>query len=228
MLTQPIAIEDVERWNDTFAREHDIDDYYERSGFLIRFVEARRLATIRRMVEARPTDRILEVGCGGGHVLRLFPECDLTGLDVSGAMLNKAERNLRGLRVRLVKGELDDLDERDGSFDKIICSEVLEHVLRPDAMLKGIRRLLKPTGRAVITLPNDHLVHRLKGLIRRSGLSHLPPFRRISWGGDHYHLHIWMPAEMHELLNRDFRIDRCVRVPTSLLPIRYCFLCLPN
>ncbi|HEY4119151.1 MAG TPA: methyltransferase domain-containing protein, partial [Byssovorax sp.] len=97
---------DVERWNDQLAKDHDIDDYYGRSSPLIRFIEQRRLDIIRDLMSARPNERLLEVGCGGGHVLRLFPECDLTGVDVSGEMLAKAERNLRGYRVRLVKGEL--------------------------------------------------------------------------------------------------------------------------
>ena len=85
-----ISIGDVEQWNDTFAREHDIDDYYARSGSLIRWVERSRLAAISAMVAAEANDSVLEVGCGGGHVLRLFPHANLTGVDVSGEMLAKA------------------------------------------------------------------------------------------------------------------------------------------
>jgi len=108
--TPSVAIDNVEHWNDQFAREHDIDDYYGRSGFLIRAIEQRRLACIRRMVAATSTDHILEVGCGGGHVLRLFPESELTGVDVSGEMLCKAKRNLEGYSARLLKGELQELN----------------------------------------------------------------------------------------------------------------------
>lgn len=226
MTTTPtISIGDVEQWNDTFAREHDIDDYYARSGTLIRWVERRRLAAISAMVAAEANDSVLEVGCGGGHVLRLFPQANLTGVDVSGEMLRKARQNLRGYRVELLKGELDDLDLPARSFDKVICSEVLEHVVDPEAILRGIQRLLRPDGRVVVTFPNDHLVNKIKAMIRASGLTILPPFRRISWGGDHYHLHVWRVSEMRELLSRFFEVEETRYAPSRLIPIRCCFRC---
>ena len=228
MTTSPVIVTNVEQLNDAFAREHDIDDYYARSGPVIRWIEGRRLAWIRRMVSAKPTDRILEVGCGGGHVLRLFPQSDLTGVDVSGEMLAKARRNLAGYRVNLLKGELDQLNLPETSFDKIICTEVLEHVVDPPAILRRIRRLIKPDGRVVVTFPNDHLVNRVKGLIRAVGLTRLPPFRRIAWGGDHYHLHVWRVQEMCELLSRDFTVKHVRSVPFRIFPIRCCFECTPR
>jgi SAM-dependent methyltransferase len=82
------TLEDVEARNEAFAREHDIDDYYANSSVFIRWIEGRRLNAICRMTAARPGQELLEVGCGGGHVLRLFPEAQSTGVDVSGRMLD--------------------------------------------------------------------------------------------------------------------------------------------
>lgn len=220
-----LAVEDVERWNDVLARKYDIDDYYARSGFLIRWIERRRLRCIQDLIAATRNDRILEVGCGGGHVLRLFPGADLTGVDVSGEMLRKARRNLAGYRVRLLKGELKELDLPEGGFDKIICSEVLEHTVDPESIVRQMQRLLRPGGRVVITFPNDRLIHRLKKLVRYSGLTVLPPLRRISWGGDESHLHVWRTREMGELLSRHLSIAKQRFAPFRLLPIRCCFLC---
>jgi len=224
-MTDTASITDVEAWNDALAREHDIDDYYERSGPLIRLFERRRLAHIRRMAAPAPGDRLLEVGCGGGHVLRLFPECELTGVDVSGEMLRKARHNLSGLDVRLFKGELHEVDLEPRSFDGIICSEVLEHVIDPEAVLEQMQLLLALDGRAVVTIPNDHLINSLRGCLRRSGLSHLPPFRRVCWGGDQYHLHVWRVGSMRELLAQFFRVDAVRFAPCRSLPIRACYLC---
>lgn len=219
------GITDVELLTDTFAREHDIDAYYTRSSFIIRWIERCRLNIIRNFVAAAPGGRLLEVGCGGGHVLQMFRELDLTGVDVSGEMIRKAHRNLKGYRVELLKGELETLGLPAGAYDKIICTEVLEHVVDPTSILEHIHRLLKPNGRVVITFPNDHLINGLKRTLHRSGLTRLPPFQGMSWGGDHYHLHVWRIREMRALLSRYFSIESARFAPNRFLPIRCCFLC---
>jgi ubiquinone/menaquinone biosynthesis C-methylase UbiE len=222
-LQGSLAIGDVEAWNDAFAREHDIDQYYAEASPLIRWIENCRLRLIREMLQAHPGHRVLEVGCGGGHVLRMFPQCILTGVDVSGEMLAKAERNLTGYPVRLHKGELDAIDLPVGGFDRIICSEVLEHVVNPEQLLGAMRGLLTPQGRAVVTVPNDALIHRVKSWIRATHMDVLPPLRRIAWGGDQYHLHVWKVREMRSLLNRFFRVEQVRVAPSRALPIRACF-----
>jgi len=221
-------VSNVEEWNDAFAREHNIDDYYARSSFLIRWIERVRHNHIRELLAARPGDRILEVGCGGGHVLKMFPQCALTGVDVSGEMLAQARRNLDGYPVRLLKGEISGLDLPEHSFERIICTEVLEHVVDPAALLGDMRRLLVPGGRLVVTFPNDALVNRVKSLIRATGLTLLPPFRRISWGGDQYHLHRWRIPEMRDLLALRFSVVAARFAPCRALAIRCCFACTPS
>jgi SAM-dependent methyltransferase len=223
MRMQAPTITDVEGWNDAFARENDIDQYYAESGWAIRWIEGRRLKAIRSLAQVSPADRVIEVGCGGGHVLRLFPDCELTGVDVSGEMLRKASRNLEGYRVTLLKGELHQLNLPEGGFDRVICTEVLEHVVDPEQLLSQMNRLLKPGGRIVVTLPNDPLVNGLKTAIRASGMSLFPPFRRIAWGGDHYHLHVWSIPEMRALLSRHFLLQRERFAPHAMFPIRCCF-----
>ncbi len=219
------SLDDVEARNEAFARQHDIDEYYTHSSLLIRWIESLRLRTIRRLIDARPGHRILEVGCGGGHVLRLFPECELTGVDVCDRMLAKARRNLDGYRVRLLKGQLHELDLPPACFDRVICTEVLEHTVDPDSVLAGIGSLMRRDGRAVITFPNDHLIHAGKRWLSRTGLGRLPVFGRVAWGGDEYHLHVWNTAEMRALLASHFTIARERFVPSRLLAVRCCFDC---
>lgn len=218
----------VEQWNDTLAAEHDIDEYYGRSNPVVRAVEELRLRRIRALIAPKRDERLLEVGCGGGHVLHRFPECDLVGVDVSGAMLEKARTRLAGFRVELHKGQLGDLALDPESFDAIVCTEVLEHVVDPEPVLAGIAGLLKPTGRAVVTFPNDSLIVGAKRVLKKSGAARLPTFRRTDWGGDRYHLHMWTVDEMRSLLRRSFEISREGHVPSRLVPVRCCFLVHPR
>lgn len=219
--------DDVEALNDRLATEHPIDDYYARSAWPIRFIERERLAIIRRMVGPHAGLDIAEIGSGGGHVLRMFPDARLTAVDVSGVFLNTARRNLRGYDVRFLQGELDRLALPAASFDRVICTEVLEHTKDPAAILAEIRRILRPGGAAVITVPNDPLILQLKGVVRRTPVGWLLR-DKVSWGGDEYHLHVWTPAEFEALLAPCFEVTERAAAPHDALPIRACFRCLPR
>jgi 2-polyprenyl-3-methyl-5-hydroxy-6-metoxy-1,4-benzoquinol methylase len=216
---------DVEALNDRLALEHPIDEYYAHAPLPLRLVERRRLAIIRDFMGNVDGLEVAEVGSGGGHVLQMFPRAKLTAIDVSSEYLAIARKNLAGYDVRFLKGEVDKMDLPDASFDRVICTEVLEHVVDPDAVLAAIARLLRPDGVAVITVPNDPLILRLKGIARR------PPFRwvagkRIDWGGDDFHLHRWTPAEFERVLGAHLRVVDRRSAPVGLFPLRACFRCV--
>lgn len=218
---------DVEALNDRLAREHPIDDYYARSPLPVRLIERRRLAIISDMVGEHAGLRILEVGSGGGHVLSMFRGAKLLANDVSDEFLSVARRNLAGYDVTFVKGEIDRLHLEAASFDRVVCTEVLEHTRNPEAILREIARLVAPRGRAVITVPNDPLIAAIKRTVRRTPVGWALR-DRIEWGGDRYHLHEWVPDEFRRLLERWFVVRRYDASPHPRLPIRACFACEPR
>jgi 2-polyprenyl-3-methyl-5-hydroxy-6-metoxy-1,4-benzoquinol methylase len=218
---------DVEAVNDRLALEHSIDDYYARSSWPIRMVERRRLATIRDFVGDPDGLEIAEVGSGGGHVLRMFPSARLTAIDVSAVYLDIARKNLAGYDVRFLKGEVSKLDLPAASFDRVVCTEVLEHVVDPNAVLAAIARLLRPSGIAIVTVPNDPLIVRVKKLVRRTPVRWLLD-DRIDWGGDTYHLHRWTPDEFERILARHLRVVGRRFAPLPAIPLRACFKCIPK
>jgi 2-polyprenyl-3-methyl-5-hydroxy-6-metoxy-1,4-benzoquinol methylase len=215
---------DVELMNDRLAREHPSDDYYDRSPAVIRWIEGQRLKIIREMVAEDPNHQILEIGSGGGHVLRMFKRAKLTAVDVSDVFLASAKKNLAGYDVEFIKGEIDKLSLPAEKFDRIICTEVLEHTQDPEAILREIARLLRPGGRAVITVPNDPLINGLKTIVRRTPVGWVLR-GKIEWGGDIYHIHVWKPAEFRKILERYFDVEDQRAAPNDWLPLRPCFLC---
>lgn len=223
----PKTPEEVEKLNDQLASEHPIDDYYQRSPWVIRQVQARRLSIIRQMVSCRPGLRVLEVGSGGGHVLRMFPEAKLTAIDVSQRYLDTARRNLSGYDVTFVKGQVEHLGLPAASFDRIICTEVLEHTTNPSDILAEIRRLLAPEGVAVITVPIDPVIDRAKQIVKRTPLGWVLG-DRVQWGGDHYHLQKWWPWQFQRLLERDFVVVKRQIAPLLAMPLHACFACRPR
>jgi 2-polyprenyl-3-methyl-5-hydroxy-6-metoxy-1,4-benzoquinol methylase len=210
--------------NDRLAREHSIDDYYDKSPFFVRWIEQGRLRIIRDMVDEKPGLRILEVGSGGGHVLQMFKRSKLTAVDVSGVFLDTARRNLRGYDAEFMQGEIVTLGLPAASFDRIICTEVLEHTTNPEEIVTELARLLRPDGRAVITVPNDPLIERLKGIVRRTPVGWLMR-GRVNWGGDEFHIHKWTPEAFGALLGRHFVVEQRRAAPFDELPIRACFQC---
>lgn len=215
----------VSELNDRLAREHPIDDYYARSPLPIRIIEQKRLDIIRQMAGETAGRELAEIGSGGGHVLRMFPRAKITAIDVSDVFLDTARKNLAGYDAKFIKGEVDKLDLPAASFDRIICTEVLEHTRDPEAILRAISRLLKPAGVAVITVPNDPLIDGLKAFVKKTPVGWVLG-NRIQWGGDIYHLHKWTPDQFLRLLEKFFRVTERQSAPHDALPIRACFRCV--
>jgi SAM-dependent methyltransferase len=118
----------------------------------------RRVFTVFDYLAIEDTDRVLDCGCGRGYYLNftraLSTQCELTGLEVDGELLDEARRKLGGKGIRFVQGDTTALPFEDASFDKIILSEVLEHVEDEAAALRELHRVLKPHGVIAVTVPN--------------------------------------------------------------------------
>jgi SAM-dependent methyltransferase len=104
-----------------------------------------------------PPARVLEVGVTPGQFTRLLVE---SGYTVSGVDLDPEGRRALwdelGVEVRRANLEREPLPFADQSFDWIVFSEVIEHlVYSPLPVLREFRRVLAPGGRVVISTPNE-------------------------------------------------------------------------
>jgi phosphatidylethanolamine/phosphatidyl-N-methylethanolamine N-methyltransferase len=101
-----------------------------------------------------PDDRVLEVGIGTGLNLPLYPpSCPLTGIDLSQEMLDKAVERVQTLampNVTLKVMDATSLDFGDNEFDKAVATYTISAVPDPVAVLREMRRVVKPGGAIVI------------------------------------------------------------------------------
>lgn len=112
--------------------------------------------------------RILELGCGGGALLRDLAArgfIHLVGLDLAQTALAEARR--RGTPARLVLAEAESLPFAAETFDLVIAADLIEHVDDLDAHLTEVARVLRSGGLYLVKTPNRplaELYYRLAGL----------------------------------------------------------------
>lgn len=121
--------------------------------------EQERLALLNRLtnppfiefLRLQATDSVLEVGSGLGilarEVAQRVPLGGVVGVECSAEQLARAESGLPNLRF--AHGDAHHLPFADDRFDIVYCRYVLEHVGDPGQVLREMRRVLKPGGRAL-------------------------------------------------------------------------------
>ncbi|MGZ6801712.1 MAG: class I SAM-dependent methyltransferase [Nocardioidaceae bacterium] len=114
---------------------------------------------VRRHVEG-PAD-VLDLGCGAALTADLLADLPLTytGLDFGGHHIAfAAEKHAAGpagrLVARFVRGDAEHLPFADASFDVVVWSEVIEHLMRPELAVWEVARVLRPGGVLVMTTNN--------------------------------------------------------------------------
>lgn len=98
--------------------------------------------------------RVLDVGCSSGYLARPLVEqgCTVVGIEQDEAAAEAA----REVCAEVLVGDVETmvLPFPSGSFDVVLCGDLIEHLRAPEQFLAGVQPLLRADGRLVLTTPN--------------------------------------------------------------------------
>ncbi len=143
------------------------------------------------LLDIGPNDRVIDLGCGTGrHVLELAKSpATVFGADISrhdlrvGRFLLEIMRREGDVRARVhwLQTAGERLPFVDGAFDRVICTETLEHVDDELVLAKELVRVLKPGGILCISVPDEYsekVFWKLSKNYRTHAGGHVRIFRR--------------------------------------------------
>jgi SAM-dependent methyltransferase len=130
------------------------------SAWLMTWSHRRRFALAQRLTSRYRGRRLLDYGCGDGTLLALLCNSEASPATAVGAELDTT--TVEDCRSRL--GGLQNLSfvtipelaaAQPGSFDAIVCTEVLEHAVERAPIFELWQTLLAPGGELLISVPNE-------------------------------------------------------------------------
>ena len=142
---------------------------------------AARAALILRHLQSAAGGSVLDVGCGRGFYVKairtLYPQVNVVGVDFSAEYLAAARAQTSVTAADLTRADARALPFPTGTFDAVVCSEVLEHIEDDAASLAEIYRVLADDGLLLLSVPHHRyplLWDPLNWMLERAFGTHVP------------------------------------------------------
>lgn len=194
----------------------------------------RRILTLLNYLNIKDNDTVLDCGCGEGFYTMVLSElynCKIWALDNDEKLLEIAKERI-GLKSNIIfrKGDINSLPFEDEVFDKIILTEVLEHISDDKKSLCEVYRVLKKGGTVGITVPNHNypfLWDPLNKIREWLGLGHFHPDNHFLAGIWSMHIRLYYPDQLMELVeSTGFRLEKIEGLTHYCLPFNHNILYL--
>lgn len=215
-----------EEWNEEMYKKHGNASRMTSANPLIKYFTMKRINAIVKFsrIKEVPVDgnvKLLDLGCGGGMFLKTyfrkipgepFLGFSATGVDLSSLALAEAKKNLIAYKefITLEKGNAQTF-RNNKKYDFIVCTEVLEHVEKPEEVIDTIAAHAENGTTIIISVPNESLVN----FIKRTAMGLLGPVL------DDWHIHTFSLNRLLEMVPEEYKLKKIKRIPSLFLPLTY-------
>lgn len=170
----------------------------------------RRVVEVINGLGIESRDKVLDCGCGDGFyvmaIRNLYPRVKVVGVDHDEKMLVIAKKwQPEDEFATFIKADICDLHFDNNFFNKVILSEVLEHLEDDFSGLEEVFRILVPKGVLAITVPNHNYPFfwdSANWIRERLGLGHFDKDKELLAGIWSMHLRLYYPNEIINLVKK--------------------------
>lgn len=139
-------------------------DYYDlgiKNNILQKIWHTSKLKEVLNLLP-KDAKSILDVGCSSGiltaAIAKKLPKSSVVGLDSYKEVITFAKKKYP--KIKFVCADAHKLPFKNNSFDLVICTETLEHVVNPRKSLLEMKRVLKNDGSAIISMDSGNIFFR--------------------------------------------------------------------
>ncbi len=185
-------------------RFDELSDSYSNNA--VSYIRNKRLKSINKYIKKE--DKVLEIGCGSGNILKLINSKNIYGLDISPKMIEICKKTIPN--GNFIAGDAENLPYEDNFFDKVIISEVLYYLPDLEKALKEVNRVLKKNGLLLITSLNKkyNFVKTLVNILKIGVHDNVS----LSYISLNY---------LKNSLQKNFKIEEISSVPSKIVPPNY-------
>jgi 2-polyprenyl-3-methyl-5-hydroxy-6-metoxy-1,4-benzoquinol methylase len=167
---------------------------YNSKSFLQQVLLWRFQATIISMLNEFNIRSVIDVGCGEGFILKHLSQhgvgSSYEGIDISKTAINIAKEIFPRATFRI--GSANNISGVRSSYDLVVCTEVLEHLLDPEGALLQIKKVSKKY--VLISVPNEPFFM-LANFIRGKNIARM--------GNDPEHINHWTSFGIERLVKKN-------------------------
>ncbi len=128
-----------------------------------RFWHKKRFSEVAKFIEPLSNGKILDIGSADGMFTKVILDKsnakEIIGIDVLASSVDWANNHWKlNKRLKFRIGDAHKLEFKSKTFDAVFALEVMEHVFKPQVVLREIKRVLKKNGYVIVLVPTDNFL----------------------------------------------------------------------